>query len=153
MISLVMVVLVLGTVVLGIILSGVGFAPYVSLEALLLIVIAPVAMMLIGVTPRVFFGAFVSAFDPRSADAEDLYIARSVVSRYGRLLPIAAALYATIGLIAMGMGIGPSATDHIWSLGPGVATLLLDLLYVLILEVVLIQPLLARLDRYIITVA
>lgn len=153
MFSLVMVVLVLGTVVLGIILSGVGFAPYWSLEALLLIVIAPVAMMLIGVTPRLFFGAFATAFNPRSADAEDLQVARSVVSRYGRLLPVAAALYATIGLIAMGVGIGPGATEQIWSLGPGVATLLLDLLYVLILEVVLIQPLLARLDRYIITVA
>ncbi len=153
MLSLVMVVLVLCTVGLGIVLSGVGFGVYFSLEALLLMVIAPVAIMLIGVAPRVFFGAFGTAFYPRSADAEDLHIARSVLSRYGRLLPLSAALYMTIGLIAMAGGIGPAESEHLWSLGPGVATLLLDLFYVLILEVVLVQPLLARIDRYIITVA
>gem|GEM_PF-4303843 len=146
-VSMVMSLIVAATIALGIWMSGVGGAPYFVPDAIILIIIAPAAMTMIGTAPHDFFGAFRIAFRPAPADRAELVAARATIRGYGRVIVIAGLLYATIGFIAMLVGIGPDADEHLWSLGPGVATAIIMFFYALIAHTMVIQPLVIRLER------
>ena len=147
MVSMLMVLLVLGSVVLGIVLSGVGFDPFVSVESLLVMVVFPLAMVAIGTRPRAIVQCFKNAISPASASDAELRSSRALLVGWGRLLAVSAALYASIGLIAMSSSLGPGAGEELWYLGPGIATMARSVFYALLLHVLVVQPLRIRVER------
>jgi hypothetical protein len=147
MFSVLMLLFVIATVVVGIVISGVGFGPYVSIESLVLMVVAPLAMLGIGVPPGKLVRAFQTAFYSLSASETELKEARVILRGWGRLIAGAAALYAGIGLIAILKSVSSELGQSLWWMADGAATMALSAFYAILLHVLLVSPLQTRVDR------
>lgn len=148
-----MIVAIVALLGLGIWLSGVPLEEYLSLDSLIVITVAPLAMLLVG-TP---FGrvrtAFRTALAPHAADAATLAVAATVLRGLGRLVTITAAISVVTAAIAMLSSIRPDAPGSVRWLGAGSATALITPYYALILQAVCVQPLRIRLEWHIATTA
>lgn len=159
--SVVMVLFVMGAFGLAVWISGVGVAPFVVADAIIPVVLVPAVLVMISVSPARFFGAFRTAVRPMGVSDDERAAAGVVLRGYSRMIWISLAVFVTIGGIAIvhdlpggstsaGVGTGFDAgvgADPMYSVLTGSATLFVDLLYALILQAVLVQPLLIRLDR------
>lgn len=146
MVSILMVLLVLASVVVGVVLSGAGFDPFVSVESLLVMIVFPLAMVSIGTGPRVVADRLRNAISPTGASQAELRASRALIVGWGRLIAVAAALYASIGLIAMLSSLAPGIGEELWDLGPGAATMALSVFYALLLHALVVQPLRIRVE-------
>jgi hypothetical protein len=106
-------------------------------------------MVMIGTPPRAFVAALGVALRPEGALREDLVSARAVLRGWGRLIALSVALYSVIGLIAIIFNIEPGGTDRVYTIGRGVATVIAHVLYALLLEAIVVQPLTIRVERVI----
>lgn len=145
----VMVLVVVASLGGAVFISGVGIAPFVVIDALILTLVIPPALVMIGTPPRDFLGAFRVALRPEGALQEDLVSARAVLRGLGRLITLSVALYSMIALIAILYSIEPGDADRVYSVGRGVATVIAHVLYALLLQAVVVHPLVIRTERVI----
>lgn len=143
--KILMVVIVLGTLGLATWISGVGIVPFVVVDAVIPVVIVPAVLVMIGISPSQFAGAFRTAFQPDDASDDKLVTARAVLKSFSRMIGISVALFVTVGVIAMIHDLPSGPFDPAYYLLKGSGTLLVDLLYALILQGMVVQPLIIRL--------
>jgi hypothetical protein len=142
-----MVLVVLAALGLATWISGVGIGPFIVVDAVIPVVIVPAVLVMIGISPAQFVGAFRTAFRPGDAPGDVLVAARAVLKGFSRMILISLTLFVTIGLIAMIHDMSPEAAHPIYGLLTGSGTLLVDLLYALLLQGMVVQPLIIRLER------
>ncbi|MFP4210699.1 MAG: hypothetical protein ACLFR8_05620, partial [Alkalispirochaeta sp.] len=87
------------------------------------------------------------AVRPEGALREDLVSAVAILRGLGRLIALSVALYSVIGLIAIIFNIDPGGADRVYTIGRGVATVIAHVLYALIMQAVVVQPLIIRVER------
>jgi hypothetical protein len=147
--TLVLIAVVLGAFALAVWISGVGWAPYVVVDAIVPVLVVPAALVMVGVSPRRFLAAFRVAFRPVDVPGDQLAAARVVIAGFSRLILLSVGVFVTIGAIAVLQDLPGNGSDPLPALLVGVRTLIVDVLYALMLQALLIQPLLVRLDRLI----
>jgi hypothetical protein len=147
--TLVLIAVVLGAFALAVWISGVGWAPYVVIDAVIPVLVVPAALVMVGVTPARFASAFRVAFRPVDASGDQLAAARVVIAGFSRLVFLSVGVFVTIGAIAILHDLPGDGSDPFLALLVGGRTLIVDVLYALMLQALLIQPLLIRLDRLI----
>lgn len=147
--TLVLIAVVLGAFALAVWISGVGWAPYVVIDAVIPVLVVPAALVMVGVTPARFASAFRVAFRPVDASGDQLAAARVVIAGFSRLIYVSVGVFVTIGVVAMLHDLSGDGSDPLLALLIGGRTLIVDVLYALMLQALLIQPLLIRLDRLI----
>jgi len=140
-----MVMIVVGALGLATWISGVGIGPFVVVDAVIPVVIIPAVLVMIGISPAQFAGAVRIAFRPGDAPDAKLVAARAVLESFSRMIGISVALFVTIGVIAMIHDLPPDTVSPAYHLLNGSKTLLVDLLYALILQGMVVQPLRIRL--------
>jgi hypothetical protein len=145
--TLVLISVVLGAFALAVWISGVGLAPYVVVDAVIPVLVVPAALVMIGVSPRQFVSAFSVAIRPGDSPSDELAAARVVITGFSRLTFISVGVFVTIGAIAMLHDLPADGSNPLRALMVGDRTLIVDVLYALILQALLIHPLLIRLDR------
>jgi hypothetical protein len=143
----IMVLIVIASLGGAVFISGVGLSPFLVVDALILTLVIPPVLVMVGTPPRVFRGAFRIALQPEGALREELVSARAVLRGLGRVITLSVALYSTIALIAIIYNIEPGGVDRVYSIGRGVATVIAHVLYALLLQAVVVQPLVIRVER------
>jgi hypothetical protein len=99
--TLVLIAVVLGAFALAVWISGVGWAPYVVIDAVIPVLVVPAALVMVGVTPARFASAFRVAFRPVDASGDQLAAARVVIAGFSRLIYVSVGVFVTIGVVAM----------------------------------------------------
>ncbi|MFO8044174.1 MAG: hypothetical protein R6U25_13305 [Alkalispirochaeta sp.] len=141
-----MVLIAIGTFGLGMWVSGVGPEPYLVVDAIIPVVVVPAALVMIGVSPSRFASAFRIAVRPGETRSDELAAARNVLRGFSRMVGISVALFVSIGVIAIIHDLPTSGIHPLTALLTGGGTLIVDVLYALILQALVIQPLMLRLD-------
>ncbi len=141
-----MVLIVFGAFGLAVWISGVGPTPYVVIDAVIPVVVVPAVLVMIGISPSRFVSAFRSAIRPDGVPGDELAAARTIIAGFSRMVVASVALFISIGVIAMLHDLPPGDAGVVAALLAGSRTLLVDVLYALVLQALLIQPLLMRLD-------
>ena len=146
MISIVMALIALATIGSGVVLAGAGFAPFWSALGLAFVIVAPLAMAMIGIPPREFIASLGSAVRAESSTPRQLAEAHAALNTWRRLLTINAGVFTLIGLIAMLVAV-EMREEMLSSFSRGLATAITVVLYVLMIQGLVVHPLIARVKR------
>lgn len=141
-----MALIVVGTFGLGMWVSGVGPEPYLVVDAIIPVVVVPAALVMIGVSPSRFVSAFRIAVRPGGTGSEEVAVARKVLHGFSRMVSLSVALFVSIGVIAIIHDLPTSGIHPLSVLLTGGRPLIVDVLYALMLQALVIQPLMLRLD-------
>ena len=127
--------------------DGVGFGTFVSIESMLLMIFAPLMMTGIGSSPSLLVKMFRVSLSPRAASIEELGETRVVLHGRGRFITLGAVLEALIGLITILSSIGCGPSLPLWWIVAVTATMALSVFYACLLHILVVQPLLMRVNR------
>lgn len=143
MMSFLMLVVLGGLVAVGVVASGAGLGPFVEGYSVTIALLAPAAIVMIGIPPRHAAAAIRHALYPGAATTGQLEEAAVALETWRRALNLTAGIFPLIGLVAMLVGFDP---DHnsLDQVAQGVATAITVTLYVLMLHALVVRPLIGR---------